>query len=83
MVMAQYLSKYLFDKYEDESIFATYQCGFPVSTSMNPESVSSVVDAANIMLTILRIIFNYIRDTFEKRANLPEEAVHNLGTGYM
>ena len=50
---------------------------------MNPESVSSVVDAANIMLTILRIIFNYIRDTFEKRANLPEEAVHNLGTGYM
>ena len=42
-----------------------------------------MVDDANITLTILRIICNYIRDAFGKRAILPEEAVHNLGTGYM
>ena len=42
-----------------------------------------MVDDANITLTILRIICNYIRDAFGKRAILPEEAVHNLGIGYM
>ena len=50
---------------------------------MNPESVSAMVDDNNITLTSLRIICNYIRDSFGKRAILPEEAVHNLGTGYM
>ena len=50
---------------------------------MNPESVADMVDDANIMLIILMIICNYIRDTFGKRAILPEEAVHNLQTGYM
>ena len=83
MDMAQYLSKYLFEKYEDESNFAASQCGFPVSTSMKTESVSTMVDDANIALTILRIICNYRTDTFGKRATLPEEAVHNLLTGYM
>ena len=29
--MTQYLSKYLFEKYEDEEMFATSQCGLPVS----------------------------------------------------
>ena len=48
---------------------------------MNPESVYAMVDDAKIMLTILRIICNYIRDSFWKRAILPEEAVHNLETG--
>ena len=38
---------------------------------------------ANITLTILRIICNYIRDTLGKNTILPEEAVHNLGKGYM
>ena len=42
-----------------------------------------MVDDSNINLTSLRIICNYIRDTFGKSAILPEEAVHNLGTGYM
>ena len=49
---------------------------------MNPESVSAMVDDNNITLTSLRIIFNYIRDAFGKCAIFPEEAVHNLGTGY-
>ena len=34
--MAQYLSKYLFEKYEDEEMFAASQCGLLVSTSMKP-----------------------------------------------
>ena len=42
-----------------------------------------MVDYANITLTSLRIICNYIRDAFGKSAILPEEAVHNLGTGYI
>ena len=42
-----------------------------------------MVDYADITLTILRIICNYIRDSFGKRTILPEEAVHNLRTGYM
>ena len=41
-----------------------------------------MVDDSNINLTSLRIICNYIRDTFGKRAILPESA-HNLGTGYI
>ena len=35
--MAQYLSKYLFDNYQDERNFSTSQGGLPVSTSMKPE----------------------------------------------
>ena len=58
--MAQYLSKYLFKKYEDEAIFDDSQCGLPVSTSMNPESVAAMFDDAKINLTSLRIICNYI-----------------------
>ena len=50
---------------------------------MNPESVAAMVDDANMMLTSLRIICNYRRGTFGKRAILPEEELHNLGTGYM
>ena len=42
-----------------------------------------MVDDANITLTISIIICNYIRDVLGKRAILPEEAVHNLETGYM
>ena len=42
-----------------------------------------MVDDANINLTSLIIICNYIRYAFGKRDILPEEAVHNLGTGYM
>ena len=42
-----------------------------------------MVDDANIMMTRLRIIYIYIRDSFGKRNILPEEAVHNLGTGYV
>ena len=42
-----------------------------------------MVDDANINLTSLRIICNYIRDSFGKRAILSEESVQNLGTGYM
>ena len=61
MAMAQYLSKYLFEKYEDEAIFSASQCGLPVSTSMNPEPVAAVVDYDNITLTGLRIICNYIK----------------------
>ena len=43
-------------------LFEASQCGFPVVTSMNQESFSDMVDYANITLTILIIIFNYIRD---------------------
>ena len=50
---------------------------------MNPESVSAMVDDANMMLTSLRMICNYIRYAFGKRDILPEEEVHNLRTGYM
>ena len=49
----------------------------PVSTSIKTESVSAMVDDANITLTSWGIICNYIRDAFEKRAILPGEAVHN------
>ena len=59
--MTQYLSKYLIERYEDEAFFSASQCGLPISTSVNPESVSDMVDDANIMLTILRIICNYIK----------------------
>ena len=41
-----------------------------------------MVDDANIILTSLIMIWNYIRDAFGKRAILPEKSVHNLGTGY-
>ena len=34
--MAQYLSKYYFEKYEDEATFSTSKCGLPVRTSMKP-----------------------------------------------
>ena len=81
--MAQYLSKYLFEKYEDEKMFAASKCGLPVRTSMKTESVAAMVDDANITLNSLRIICNYIRDALGKRAILPQEAVHNSGTGYM
>ena len=56
MTMAQCLSKYLFEKYEDEEIFAASQYGLPVSTFINPESVALMVDDNNIMLTSLIII---------------------------
>ena len=42
-----------------------------------------MVDGANIILTSLRIICNYIIYTFWKRVILPEEEVYNLGTDYM
>ena len=83
MAMAQYLSKYLFNKYKDREMFAAFQCGLSVSNSINPEPVAAMVDDANITLTSWRIICNYIRDAFGKRAMLPEESVHNLGTGYI
>ena len=85
MTVLQYLSKYLFEKYEDEAIFDTSQCGLPVSTSMNPKSVSAMFGGtgANITLTSLIIIYNYIIYSFVKRAILPEGVGHNLGTGYM
>ena len=70
--MAQYLSKYLFDKYEDEAIFVASKCGLPVRTSMKPESVADMVDDANIKMTSLRIIRKYIIYAFGKRAILPE-----------
>ena len=56
MAMAQYLSKYLFEKYEDEAIFAASRCGLPFSTSMKPESVDAMVYETNITLTSLKII---------------------------
>ena len=42
-----------------------------------------MVEDANIILTCLSIICNNRRYAFEKRDILPEEEVHNLGTGYM
>ena len=81
--MAQYLSKYFFEKYEDEEKISASQCWLPVRPSKKPLSVAFMVDVANITLTILIIIWNYIRDAFGKRATLPEYAVNNLGTGYM
>ena len=45
---------------------------------MKPESVAAMVDDANITLTSLILICNYIKDAFGKRAILPEKAVHNL-----
>ena len=75
MAVAQYLSKCLFEKFEFEDIFAASRCGLPIRTSMNPESISSVVDDVNIKMTSLRIIYNYIRDAFRKHDILPEEAV--------
>ena len=42
-----------------------------------------MVDYSDITLNRWRIIYNYIRDAFGKRDILPEEAVHNLATGYM
>ena len=42
-----------------------------------------MVDDANITLHISRITCNYTRYTFGKHDILPEEAVQNLGTGYM
>ena len=83
MAMEQYLSNYLFDKYEDEVIFSTSKCGLSVRNSTKPESVADMFDDANITLTSLIIICNYIRDSFWKCDILPEEEVHNLGTGYM
>ena len=65
--MTQYLSKYLFEKSEDEAIFSASQCVLPVRTSMKPESVSDIVDDANITPTILKIICNYIIYVFWKR----------------
>ena len=56
VTMAQYLSKYLFEKYNDEAIFTASQCGLPVITSINPESVAVRVDDANLMLTSLIMI---------------------------
>ena len=73
----------MFEKYEYEAILVIFKWGLPVSNSMNPESVYAIVDDPNRMLTSLIIICNYIRAAFGKRAILPEEAVHNLGTGYM
>ena len=59
------------------------QCGLPIGTPMNPESVAAMVNDTNITITRLIIICNYLRDAFGKRAILLEEAVHNLGTGCM
>ena len=42
-----------------------------------------MVDDSNIINTSVIIICNYIRGTFGHRDILPQEAVHNLGTGYM
>ena len=55
----------------------------PVRNSVNPESVAAMVEDVNITLTSLIIICNYIIYAFGKRAIIPEEAVHNLGTWYM
>ena len=83
MDMLQYLSKNLLENYDIEAFFAASKCGLPFITSMNPESVAAMVDDANITLTSLRIMFNYIIDVFGKRAIFREEAVQNLVPGYM
>ena len=54
--MTQYLSKYLFEKYEDEAIIDASHCVLAVSTYMKPEPVAAMVDDANITLTSLIII---------------------------
>ena len=59
MSMAQYLSNYLFEKDEDEAIFAASQYGLPVRTSMKPELVTIIIDDANIKMTSLIIICYY------------------------
>ena len=56
--MTQYLSKYLFEKYEDEAIFAASQYGLPVSTLMKLQSVATMVYDANLILTSLLILCN-------------------------
>ena len=53
MAVVQYLSKYLFDKYEDKANFDASDCGLPVITSMNTYSLDAMVDDANITLIIL------------------------------
>ena len=73
LAMTQYLSKHLFESYKDEEMFAAFQYGFLVSTSMKIISVDNMVDDANITLNSWRIICNYIIDAFGKRATLPEE----------
>ena len=83
MAVAKYLSKYFIEKYENEAIFATSQCGLPVRISKNPQSVASMDDDGNITLTILRIICNYIRYEFGKHDILPGKTVHNVGSGYI
>ena len=50
---------------------------------MKTESVAAIVGDDNTIMNSLRIIYNYIRYAFGKRAILPEKAVHNLVTGYM
>ena len=61
MAVAQYLYKYSFEKYEDGAIFAASKFGFPVITSMTPESVAAIIYFSNITLTTFRIICNYIK----------------------
>ena len=61
MALAQYLSKYLFEKYEDEAIFAASQRWLPVITFMKLESVAALVYDSNITMTSLIIIFNNIK----------------------
>ena len=56
--MAQYLSKYFFEKYEYEAIVSAFQWFSPFRTSVKPESVASIVGYANITLTRLIIIYN-------------------------
>ena len=56
VAMSQYLSKYLFDKYEDEENVAASKCGLPVSNSMKLEPVAAMVYDTNITLTSLIII---------------------------
>ena len=50
--MAQYLSKYLFEKYKGEEMFDAFNYALPDRNSMKPESVSSMVDDDNITHTI-------------------------------
>ena len=57
----------MFEKYEYEAFVAAFQCELSDGTSMKPESVAILVNDANIMLTSLIIICNYIRDSFDKR----------------
>ena len=46
-------------------------------------SICHMADNANIILSILRKICNYIRNVSGKHAILPEYAVQNQGTGQM